>query len=161
MKFKPSALITLFILLLMACGGNYEYWDISNFKMDGKALEDDEKIQLLYSMSGPDHNRDLRHFNHLIVVSQKSGDTVNVLSFVNHGISMDDMGEIFVFYSRESQAAKFIERKLIVDQDDANSERYDHTKIDKVIRDPKYDHIADNDYPTVIGVIGKSAPITE
>lgn len=48
MKFKPSSLITLFILLFMACGGNYEYWDISNSKMDDKAFEDDEKIQLLY-----------------------------------------------------------------------------------------------------------------
>lgn len=108
-------------------------------------------------MSSPDQKRNLRYYNHLIVVSQKSGDTGNALSVVNHGISMDDMGEIFVFNSRESQAAKFIERKLILDQDDPNAEGYDHTKIDKVIRDPKYDHIANNDYPTIIGVNGKSA----
>lgn len=157
MKFKPSSLVTLIIMLLMACGGNHVYWDIANFNMDDEALEDDEKIQLLYSTSGPDHDSNHRYYNHLIVVSQKSGDTVNVLSVANHGVSLDDMEDLYVFYNRDSRAAKFIERTLAADQGDGNAEEYDHTKIDKVIRDPNFDHIADNDYPTIIGVIGKSA----
>jgi len=147
----------LFALFLISCETNYEYWEVSKFKIDNTALEDSEEIKLLYTSRGPDYNRELKYYIHLIAISQKTGDTVNILTTADNGITRDDKDKIFNFFNQDNLASKLIQMDLnnlqdIKHVDDVN--KVEMKKIDKVARDPKFDNIADNNYPTIIGSIG-------
>lgn len=147
----------LFTLFLISCGSKYEYWEVSKFKIDNTALEDNEEIKLLYTSRGPDFNKELKYYIHLIAISQKTGDTVNILTTADNGITMDDKDKIFNFFNQDNLASKLIQMDLdnlkdIKHVDDIN--KAEMKKIDKVARDPKFDNIADNNYPTIIGSIG-------
>jgi len=141
----------------MSCGSKYDYWEISKFKIDNTALEDNEEIKLLYTSRGPDNNKELKYYIHLIAVSQKSGDTVNILTTANNGITMDDRDKIFNFFNQINDDIKLIQMDLdnledTIHINDIN--KAEMKKIDKVARDSKFDYIADNTYPTIIGAIG-------
>ncbi|MCF8428415.1 MAG: hypothetical protein K9I36_16900 [Bacteroidia bacterium] len=152
-----TCIFGLFTLLLLSCETNYEYWEVSKFKIDNTALEDSEEIKLLYTSRGPDYNRELKYYIHLIAISQKTGDTVNILTTADNGITRDDKDKIFNFFNQENLASKLIQMDLnnlkdIKHVDDVN--KVEMKKINKVARDPKFDNIADNNYPTIIGSIG-------
>lgn len=147
-------LLTLFII---SCGSNYKFWEVSKFKIDNTALEDDEEIKLLYTSQGPDYNKELKYYIQLIVVSQKTGNTVNILTTADNGITMEDKDKIFNFFNQDNIISKLIQMdsdniKDFKNVDDIN--KAEMKKIDKVARDPKFDYIADNNYPTIIGAIG-------
>jgi len=165
LKHNPMKTTTLYFLagllfLLTSCGNTYDYWDISKFKMDNTALADNEEIKLLYASGGPGNN-DMDHYLHLIVVSQKTGDTVNILTTADNGITAEDKDKVFHYFNQENDATKISQMdpeklKDIKNVDDIS--KIALKKIDKVVRDPKFDYLADNHYPTVIGMIGTSTP---
>lgn len=157
---KIFTLIGIVSILAVGCGTEsktkYEYWDISKFNMVENALENNEEIKLIYTSQGPE-KKEFDFYIHVIVVSQKTGDTVNILTAVDNGFTMDNKDDIFNFFDQNSAATKLIQLETenledIKHIDDLNS--IPSKKINKVARDPKYDHIADNNYPTVIGSIG-------
>ncbi len=157
MKFKKVYILSFLAFLLTSCGSKYEYWDISKFKMDTNALKDNEEVKLIYTSRGPDFNKELQYYIHLIVVSQKTSDTVNILTTADNGITMEDKDKTYNFFNEKNVASKLIQLDLdklenIKNIDDIN--KIQHKNIDKVARDPKFDHIADNNYPTIIGTIG-------
>ena len=122
--------------------------------MNNKALENKEEIKLIYSSQGPNNNNELNYYIHLIVVSQK---TVNVLTTINNGFTMDDKDKVYNFFSQYDVSYKLVQmdREKIKDIkhiDDINKIKI--KKIDQVARDPNFDDIADNNYPTIIGTIG-------
>ncbi len=155
---KPTILLFgLFTFLIIGCGNRFEFWDISKFRMDNTALEDNEEIKLIYTSRGPDFNKDLKYYIHLIAVSQKTGDTVNILTTADNGLTMEDKDKVFNFFNQDNFITKLAQLdseklKDIKHIDDINSTEF--KKNDKVARDPKFDDIADNNYPTIIGVIG-------
>jgi hypothetical protein len=143
--------------LITGCGNKYEFWDISKFRIDNSALEDNEEVKLIYTSRGPDYNKDLKYYIHLIAVSQKTGDTVNILTTADNGLTMEDKDKVFNFFNQDNVASKLIQMdpeklKEIKHIDDINNTEL--KKIDKVARDPNFDGIADNNYPTIIGTIG-------
>ena len=149
--------IALMAFTLASCGDTYEFWDISKFKMDNRALEDEEEIKILYTSQGPDYNRKLEYYIHLVVVSQKTGDTVNILTTADNDISIADKHKVFNFFNQDNVASKLLQMdvenlKDIKELEEITSKPLKN--IDKVARDPNFDFIADNNYPTVIGVIG-------
>ncbi|MCI4668311.1 MAG: hypothetical protein MRZ79_09245 [Bacteroidia bacterium] len=156
MKTKLIFLSMATIFLLNACS-KYSYWDISEFNMDSNALENNEEIKLIYSSNGPNDNKERTYYYHIIVVSQKSGDTVNVLTTLNHGFNRKDMTKIFHFFNEDHPASKLLQMDL---KDLANLKSIDNSdrpqtkKIMRVARDPNFDHIAQNSFPTIIGTIG-------
>ena len=159
MRIKSTYLIVLFLISLSSCGSKYEYWDISQFNMDKNALSDTEEVKLLYCSRGPDNNPDDVYYYHMVAVSQKTGDTVNILTAVDNGITMKDKNRIFSYFNENNAVSKFIQMDLdkmkeIKHVDDLKN--IDSKQIAKVARDPEYDYIAKNDFPTVIGVIGIS-----
>jgi hypothetical protein len=161
MTYKTIYLSGLLMLLLTSCGTQYEYWDISKFRIDNNALADNEEIKLIYTSRGPDFNRDLKYYIHLIAVSQKTGDTVNILTTAYNELKPADKGKTFNFFNQDNIAAKMIQMdpeglKGIKHVDDIN--KIEMKKIDKVARVPEFDYIADNNYPTIIGVIGTVSP---
>ncbi len=98
-KFLLSFSVLLFII---SCTSKYKYWDISKFNMKPTALKDGEEIKLLYSSRGPDYNEDLSYFYHLVVVSQKTGDTVNLLTFADIVAGNEDGNKIFNYLSLDN-----------------------------------------------------------
>lgn len=164
MNIKSIYILGLLTFLLTSCGNRYEFWDISKFNIDNDALEDNEEIKFLYTSRGPDNNKELKYYIHLIAVSQRTGDTVNILTTADNGITMDDKDKIFNFFNQDNVASKLIQMDLdnlkdIKHIDDIN--KTEMKKIYKVARDPKFDDIADNNYPTIIGSIGTFTPNKE
>ena len=154
--FVFSILFTL-ANMFMGCQNSYEFWDISKFKMDSLALSDNEPIRLLYTSRGPDNNKALTYYIHIVAVSEKSGDTVNILTTIDNGFTADDEGKIYNFFDHNNIATK-ISHSDYDNLADANKieeiQQAGLKKINKVARDPKFDDIADNTYQTVIGSIG-------
>lgn len=147
MKIKPTYILILLAFIISSCGNHYDFWDISKFKMNKTALADNEEIKLLYSSRAPDYNKDMNYYIHLVAVSQTTGDTVNILTTAYNDFKQEDGDKVFNFFNEDNIASKVLQEK-IGNTDGSNKH------IDKVARDPQFDDIADNNYPTVIGVIG-------
>lgn len=159
---KLVSIFTLFIVFLTACSGSksYSFWEISKFNLVASALKDNEEIKILYSSRGPDNNEQLEYYIHLVAVSQKTGDTVNVLTPVHNNFSMDDQDKVFNYFDQNNIVSKLLvmDKEKLNDVDNVNElNKTTPKKIKKVARDPVFDHIADNNYPTVIGTVGTNS----
>ena len=143
---------------LMGCEGRFRYWEVEKFNMKPDALKDAERIKVIYTSNGPDSNEDLEFYIHVIVVSQESMDTVNVLTPVQYGFTKEDIDKEFIFIAQDNILYRM---GLKAAQAGADSDKiFDgnaptHAPITKVVRDTHYDFIADNNHPTVIGAIGE------
>lgn len=146
--------LLVFIYLTTGCTNNYEYWDISKFKMNPTALDDNEEVKILYSSGGPDSNEYLEYYIHLIVVSQKTGDTVNVLTTMQNGFDISKEDKVFNYLNQDNPITKLMQTDLEKIKDADKINRTKLKDIKKVARDSKFDYIANNNYPTVIGVLG-------
>ncbi len=164
MKLKSIYTISLLTIILTSCESQYKYWDISKFNINNNALENNEEIKLLYTSRGPDNNKNLEYYIHLIAISQKTGDTVNILTTADNGIKMSDKNKVFNFFNQDNLASKLIQMDLknindIKHVDDIH--KMENKEIHKVARDPNFDNIADNNFPTIIGSIGTMTKIAE
>lgn len=149
----------LLVIIMFSCSSNskYEYWNLSEFNLSENALADNEKIKLVYSSRAPDNNEDFEYYIHLIVVSQESGDTVNVLTTANNGFKKEDAEKVFNFFNKDNVVTK-ISQSDMEDIENITADKLKNTplrNITKVARDPDFDYLADNDFPTVIGSIGE------
>ena len=154
-------ILTLILVpvIFCSCKKDYEYWDVAKFNLKKDALKDNEEIKLLYASNGPDLNEDKDYYYHLIVVSQKTGDTVNILTTVQNAINKKSGDEIFNFFNEDNIASIVTQKDF--DLNSLNGRNIEdikaknQNKISKVARDPEFDNIADNKFPTVFGSIGK------
>ncbi len=156
---KVNCFLILLIFIVESCGNPYEYWDTSKFKFDDSALLDTEAIRLIYSSRGPDYNNDSKSFIHIIAISEKTGDTVNILTTAyNHFNENPNIDETFNFIALDNIVSEtFLNNMKIVynNQSKESIKKQILEKISKVARDPNFDDLADNNYPTVIGFIAK------
>lgn len=154
------SILTLCSLFLTSCNDGYKFWNISKFNIVDTALKDNEEIKILYSSRGPDNNKDLEYYLQIVAVSQRTGDTVNILTPVDNGFSIDDKDKVFNFFNQNNIASKLIlmDPEKLKDIDNVNEASKNVPKnITKVARDPEFDNIANNNYPTVIGSIGTTS----
>ena len=157
---RTISVVILYTLFLTSCNNGYKFWNISKFNIVDTALKDNDEIKLLYSSGGPGNNKDLEYYIQIVAVSQKTGDTVNILTPVDNGFSLDDEDKIFNYVDQNNIASKLIivDPEKLKNIDDVNeASKNVPKKITKVARDPKFDNIADNNYPTVIGSIGTTS----
>ena len=155
--------ILLFISALVmfsSCNDKtYKYWDISEFEITENALKNGEKIKILYASQGPDINEDKEYYYHYVIVSKKTGDTVNVLSTKN--ITLNKLTENknrIRFVSLSGESMNFLrqlnEKHLKDEQLKKSLENNNQIKsninlnIEKVARDPEFDN------PAIIGYLG-------
>lgn len=147
----------IMLLIVLAGCNRYEYWDISKFNMDEDALEIGEEIKVLYTSRAPDSNKDKAYFIHYVVVSQQTGDTVNVLSHFQHITEWDQPKKEYIFlqhYALETLSDS-MEMVNIDNVEDIKDFLVDPgVETNKVARYPAFDDIADNNYSTIIGSIG-------
>lgn len=154
---KILSVVAIYSLLLLSCNRGYKFWDISKFNIVDSALHDNEEIKLFYTSQGPGNNKDLEYYVHIIGISQKTGDTVNILTPVNNGFTIDDLDKVYNYFDQNNLMSQVVlaNPENLVDANNVNeAKRNLQKKITKVARDPQYDAIADNHYPTVIGTIG-------
>ena len=92
-----------------------------------------------------------------MVVSQETGDTINILTAANNDLKEGDQNSVYTYFDQNNPISKIMlmnseKMKEIKNVDDINN--IEVKEITKVARDPKFDYIADNKFPTVIGTIG-------
>lgn len=162
-KFKLASIL---LLTLSACSNtvDYDYWLLSRFNLQPTALEEGEQVKLLYTSRGPDYNRDFKYYIQLVAVSQKTGDTVNILTTSINDLNISSGDEVFNYFGPESDITLMSQMddeqlKKGITLDDLK--KLPRRRIDRVARDPKYDDIADNHFPTVIGCIGVTTQLGE
>jgi 5'(3')-deoxyribonucleotidase len=88
---------------------------------------------------------------------------VNILTTPDNGLEIEDKDKVFNFFNQDNIATKITQEDLsnlkdIKSLDIKEIEKKELKKIDKVARDPEFDYMADNNYKTIIGVIGVNAP---
>jgi hypothetical protein len=159
-KLNLLSFVLFLVGLLSACS-KYETFDISDFRMDASALKNGEEIRVIYASQGPDENKAREYYYHVIAVSQLDGDTVNILTLGNSVYSDALKDSVFNFIN-DSLVLSVMEG---INLETINEEGYltdslksirntPLPKPTKVARDPKFDYIAKNKYPTLIGIIG-------
>jgi hypothetical protein len=147
--------VLLLAISLASCHHGYEFRNISEFNLKPGALKDLEPIQLLYSSQGPGNNDNLDYYVQLIVVSQKTGDTVNVLTTLKADPNENNGDSIF-YFGPDNLMTKVIQMKEEETKKYLNHlDSYKLKDIHKVANDPGFDKIARNHFPTVIGSFGK------
>ena len=150
-------LYMLVLLQVYACSSHYKFWDISHFNLQPGALKDGDPIRLLYTSQGPDLDGTPEHYIQVVAIAQNTGDTINILTPVNHGFKPADGDITFNYISPDNASFNLIQ------MNEQELSRLTHVdsipdkpvaRYDKVARDPEHDDIADNKFPTVIGAIG-------
>jgi hypothetical protein len=158
---KSKIIIYLFsCFLFTGCSENkYKQWNVSKFVINADALKDKEELKLIYSSSSPNTNNEA--YTHLIVVSQLTGDTVNILTSINNAFESSDGDRIFNYLSPDNFATKVSQvdlSNLKIEEIVEKAKNNKSKKLLKVWRDPKFDNLSDNSHPTVFGIV---ATITE
>jgi hypothetical protein len=125
--------------------------------MKPAALKNGEKIKLIFSLAGDGNNQDAKYYNQVIVVSQQSGDTCNVLVPVNHGFADTDGEKVFTYFSPEDESARLVmmaTEKLseIKNLSDIKAPAFPLYK--NVIYNKDAEDWIKNHYPTVLGFVG-------
>ena len=90
----------------------------------------------------------------MIAVSEQSGDTVNILTRLDHEFEVEDAYKTFIFLSGEHSVSSL----LLSGPNEPGKHKEikaDQKEIHKVARDPDFDELADNDHPTIIGFVGE------
>lgn len=154
---KIICLTSFIVLLASACKQRVLFWEISKFNIVDTALRDGEEIKLLYRSGAPGNNKALDYYIHIVAVSQKTGDTVNILTLANNGFSAEDADKVYNYFDQDNLASRLTQTGIdqLKDLKDIEQiEKIENKKISRVSRDPDFDDIADNNYPTVIGTIG-------
>ena len=159
--------IILFVisgLVLNSCSGRYQYWHLSKFNMNAHALKENEPVKIIYASQAPGDVKDRSYFIHLIAVSQSSGDTVNILTTINNGFERDSGNEVYNFLTADNQVVQLMhgdyENIKSVDELEKLAP-VDVRHINKVVRDPQFDYLADNQYPSIVGWVGKTGNVND
>lgn len=159
MNTKSFIALTLLTIFAYSCDKKkkYEFWDLSKFNLVDNALEDKEAVKLIYACQEPVVFNEFKFYYHLIVISEKTGDTVNILSPVSNGLKPQDQNKIFNFFNQgniTTQLALEQTEKIKNEENGDNLNKSAAGSINKVIRDPRYDDMANNNFPSIIGIIG-------
>lgn len=147
-------LLIVLLSSVVACN-SVQYRDVSGFSIQPNALKDGEKIRLLaYFYSSSNSGSDF--YNHVVVRSEESGDTCNILVPWNQGFTESDGDSLYNYFSPENLINKVSVEGITVGTRDLRPEDTSATfpAYNKVVRIKETDHIAINDFPTVKGSIG-------
>jgi hypothetical protein len=144
---KTYKIIIIILFYLTSCSTKeVKFWDFSDFTLQENAIEDMERINIIY-YSGIDPNYESADFYyHLIATKESSQDTVNILTVFNHGIKEQEAFDNYVYLNPDNSLNKM-----------GDSDIYNHKTngITKVAQNPSLLNDFFLKYPTVIGSIAK------
>lgn len=123
---------------------------ISDFKMDAKILNDGDEIEVLCASESLFPSDEVDFYVHAIVVSQISGDTINVLATSYLKVPDDRMTQ---YHSPMTDAALVFQN--LDNIDGTNVKDLEPQKHKLVFVDPEYIQLDYTVYPSTIGMIGE------
>ncbi len=142
-------IVALLLLgLFVQCSGQYSFKDISEFDISEDLMEDGEYVKVIYNSGAPDNNLDLTYYLHLVVVSQVSNDTFNLLSTGDAIVTETDKMR---YYIANNSSANIIMQNLDKIQNGVNINDLSNKDINQVVVNNTTSQDAENNYPTVIG----------
>lgn len=155
MKLVYQLMSSFFLLCFASCIDlGQRYWELSKFKISENALSNGDELKLLYYSGGDLTNKlDPKAYIHFIAVAVYSGDTVNILAKPPiKSYTKAELQETYYFYDKNSLVYK---QYLMPDKIIESISNWDNVVDNKtkVCRDPKFDDLADNNYPSIIGCV--------
>ena len=157
----PVTRVIIFLFLFAACRGGhaYSYWDISQFRLEPGALSTGQPVHLIYTSRNPDNDRE--SYSQLVVVSDRTHDTINILSPVDIDLSLQDKDSVFYYYDENDDLTKTADYAFADSLKPGAMPDLRNLpalkRRSKIARDPQFDFVAKNKFPTVIGMIARSA----
>ncbi|MFY0672688.1 MAG: hypothetical protein JXQ87_04765 [Bacteroidia bacterium] len=162
---KNIGLLIIMAFIVVACSqkNGVNYFPIEKFEISNGLIEDSTIVYILYaSVSSGGESFNYKEETKFLgkgdsyvqlVVHTGQGDTFNILTPVQDQFTSKDHEKEFYFRSIEDQLVRilFLDNKDISNAKDLNNRSIKEVK--KVLRDPNFDKIADNNYPTTLGVI--------
>jgi hypothetical protein len=153
------------LVLIVGCSqkNNSNYFPIEKFEINNDLMEDSSIVYILYASAKTGDNKNNFEDNAKflstgdsyvqLVVHTGKGDTFNILTPVFDEFTSQDQGKEFYFRSIEDQMVRvlFIDHEALIDGKKINEAPL--RNIEKVVRDPSFDKIADNKYKTTLGII--------
>ena len=143
--------LVLFILgiSLIGCGKTNKYWEAEKFSLTPGALENNAEVTLIYHCREP-YVADELFYRYSLVISKNTNDTINVLTFPDPVLPEITKGDGTLTYNDQPILLELLGENGN-DIYGLDTPKPTWLKLLKVARDPKFDHIADNSFPTVIG----------
>jgi hypothetical protein len=139
------------LLLFTQCGQEpYGMKDISEYEIVKEGLEHGEQVEVIYSSGSPDDNFETNYYLQMIVVSQASFDTFNLLTTINSNVTEKDRMRYFV--GADSPVNKLFEN-LDQFENGMKIQDLEEKKIDQVIVNNETKSEIENTYPTIIGTL--------
>jgi hypothetical protein len=154
MKKLVSPLLFLVALALFSCEPDLEFRNLEDFNVDDSLLQNGDEVELIYATGTPgNNNKDLDFFIHAIAVKKETGDTINILTSFFRGDGKGSSKNLFKFYFADSEEGLKIFDKVHAAEGKFSPE--DVLKINKVVRDKRFDFVTKNNHPAIIGFIDK------
>lgn len=155
MKLNILFLPFIAAFLSNSCAPNIEYRDISEFTINNEVIETKQKVSLMYASATPPDEEILSYFVHAVGVVEVTGDTINILTPFNRGAGAGDSKNEFKFYPIYSEEGiSYFEETINKDREVKKNIEEINT-ITRVSYDKRFDYVAKNNFPTVIGFIDK------
>lgn len=126
---------------------------VSEFKIDDEVLKDGEYVEILGASGNltSDHKHDF--YNLIVVRSEKTGDTINVLS--TSFFMLDENNSRTQFISNKSKIGKLFENGTeLKDGETFDASKLKSKKFNRVLFDTEFIQVKVKNYPTVIGLVG-------
>lgn len=153
---KKTSILILSVAILSACSNSPKDLEefmvpISKFTIDNTLLKDGDFVEIL----GASGNLTLEHehdfYNLIVVRSERTGDTINVLS--TSFFMLNESNPRTQFISNSSTIGKMMENSSEVKESkDFDPKKLKAKKFSKVLVDTEFIPIDVRKYPTVIGV---------
>lgn len=127
--------------------------DITEFQIDNSILEDGDYVRILGCSGNLTREHEIDFYNLIVVVSERTGDTLNVL--VTNYYQVDENDPNTRFISNSSLVGKLLEGisdNGSIDVDNVNDLK--SKSFDKVLYDSEYIQIDVRNYTAVTGNLG-------
>jgi hypothetical protein len=143
------------VLGLVSCQKRFEYVDVKTFSIQQDALANKSSVAIIYCSGGPKPSMsDSAFYYRLIVIDTVNSDTFNVLTTdIKSIISGKVIDPLFISQgTREYPIALAMQQQKVINISGNNT--IDTTLIvTKVVRNPKFKDIEQQQYTTVIGAV--------
>ena len=142
MKFVGVIVAALGVL---GCGDtSFTSVPLDHFHVQDGVLEEGAQIEVLTFSGMPDQNKEASYYIHMLIKSVETGDTLNLLTF-NPGTLLANQNRQFLYLSEKSTLYQHMLAQFNVNG----------TPMDEVHLDKAFIPDIQNDYPAVIGILGR------
>jgi len=145
---KKLSILTIVLFTVLSCSEDYEFWTRRNFNIQQDLILNGTGVKLLFSGGSPEETFNSDFYLHLIGVVDKTGDTINILTFDDSNLNALETHKTYYFYDAEIFMDKFniapIHKKPLIEG--LNTRQ-------KIAKPKSSVQMTKNNYPTVIGYI--------